>query len=361
MGKPEAKDQNAEDVEAAALAETAPQYLNFRDIRNKFGIDGELPTEQSLFGAKKSPGEQEVDCVEMLAEEESKLEQEILGELQNDPSLTPSDNEEKQSSDDEDGEHRAQDSINVKIKFILFDLGQNTYHKDFKDYRFWMKIAQKKFQEADNDELAIDFLRNGLREVPKSPQLLYNYACANEKVGNYQVAVRFFRFASKLKQNWTDALFGEAVTHFKLRNYTEAEACIVKALKSYKKADAMEEYEVMLYFKAMVYKKLKDYDRAKRDYESLQGVFCHNEGQSILHFVVGLILLPLRESRREKFDYLENTLKLIKHFKKVQPKEKNKVLSNYVNKRTGYLDMEKHKAVLIRLLRNEPFFKRFDV
>ena len=151
------------------------------------------------------------------------------------------------------------------------------------------------------------------------------------------------------------------MTHFKLRNYTEAEACIVKALKSYKKADAMEEYEVMLYFKAMVYKKLKQYARAKRDYESLQGVFCHNEGESILHFVVGLILLPLRESRREKFDYLENTLKLIKHFKKVQPKEKNKVLSNYVNKRTGYLDMEKHKAVLIRLLRNEPFFKRFDV
>ena len=74
-----------------------------------------------------------------------------------------------------------------------------------------------------------------------------------------------------------------------------------------------------------------------------------------------LILLPLRESRREKFDYLENTLKLIKHFKKVQPKEKNKVLSNYVNKRTGYLDMEKHKAVLIKILRNEPFFKRFDI
>ena len=62
-----------------------------------------------------------------------------------------------------------------------------------------MKIAQKKFQEADNDELAIDFLRNGLREIPKNPQLLYNYACANEKIGNYHRAVRFFQFASKLK------------------------------------------------------------------------------------------------------------------------------------------------------------------
>lgn len=117
----------------------------------------------------------------------------------------------------------------------------------------------------------------------------------------------------------------------------------------------------MQYFKAMVYKKLKDYKKAKRDYEGLQKIFCNNEAESILHFIIGLILLPLRESRREKFDYLENLLKLIKHFKRVQPKEKNKVLSNYVDKKTGLLDMEKHKSVIIRLLKNEPFFKRFDI
>lgn len=100
--------------------------------------------------------------------------------------------------------------------------------------------------------------------------MLYNYACANEKSGNYNTALTFFQFASKLKLNWTDALFGEAVTHFKIKNYGEAERCILKALKSYKGTEALENFEVMQYFKAMVYKKLKDYPKAKRDYEALQ-------------------------------------------------------------------------------------------
>ena len=95
-------------------------------------------------------------------------------------------------------------------------MAQNTFHKDFKDYRFWLKIAQKKFQEGNSDDLAIDFLRNGIREIPTNPELLYNYACANEKIGNYQTAIKFFEFASQLKNNWPDALFGEAITHFKL-------------------------------------------------------------------------------------------------------------------------------------------------
>lgn len=33
-----------------------------------------------------------------------------------------------------------------------------------------------------------------------------------------------------MRLNWTDALFGEAVTHFKVQNYKEAEQCITKAL-----------------------------------------------------------------------------------------------------------------------------------
>ena len=164
-----------------------------------------------------------------------------------------------------------------------------------------------------------------------------------------------------MKLNWTDALFGEAVTHFKTQNFVEAERCISKAIDCYNRTDALEDINVMSYFKAMVYKKLKEYKKAKRDYEALQKLFCQNEAEAVLHFVIGLILLPLRESRREKFDYLENLLKLIKHFKRVQPKEKVKVLSNYIDKKTGYLDMEKNKQILIRLLKNEPFFKRFDI
>lgn len=56
------------------------------------------------------------------------------------------------------------------------------------------------------------------------------------------------------------------------------------------------------------------YKNAKRDYDGLQMVFEEDEMKNILHFVIGLILLPVTDSRRKKFDYLENTFTLLKHF-----------------------------------------------
>jgi hypothetical protein len=60
-------------------------------------------------------------------------------------------------------------------------------------------------------------------------EMLYNYAVAHERLGYDEMAVKFFRFASKVKQNWSDALFGEAVTHFKLKRFRDAAKCIEKA------------------------------------------------------------------------------------------------------------------------------------
>ena len=80
------KDLHVEEFEAPAAPWNGPQCLNFRDIRNNFGINhsetSRLPMQQSLFGAKNSADE--VDSVEMHAEEEHILDQQILREMHND-------------------------------------------------------------------------------------------------------------------------------------------------------------------------------------------------------------------------------------------------------------------------------------
>jgi hypothetical protein len=55
------------------------------------------------------------------------------------------------------------------VKFILFDLQGSTFFKDFKDYRFWLTLAQKRMQASGNIEDGMDYIRNGLKELPLCP------------------------------------------------------------------------------------------------------------------------------------------------------------------------------------------------
>lgn len=61
-----------------------------------------------------------------------------------------------------------------------------------------MRLSQK-CSEKTGPQAVIDYLRNGLREYPMSHEMLYNYAVAHERLGYDEMAVKFFRFASKVK------------------------------------------------------------------------------------------------------------------------------------------------------------------
>ena len=87
------------------------------------------------------------------------------------------------------------DAITMRVKAIKFDLSQSTNHKDFKDAVFWMRLAQRRAQSTGSVEAGLDYLRNGLREIPTDHRLIYNYACANEELGEYERAKRFFQYA----------------------------------------------------------------------------------------------------------------------------------------------------------------------
>lgn len=114
----------------------------------------------------------------------------------------------------------------------------------------------------------INYLKNGLRRVPLNPRMLYNFAVANERVGNDVFALLFFKFARMARLNWADAWFGESVVYFKLGMFRDAADSIEAANKCYK-ANCLEDKHVMIYFQAMCYRKLRLYRQAKRDYDNL--------------------------------------------------------------------------------------------
>jgi tetratricopeptide (TPR) repeat protein len=135
------------------------------------------------------------------------------------------------------------------------DLTVSKVYKSFKDYKFWMQQSQIRKVHPTDWESSLDYLASGLRELPLEIKLLYNYACVNEKIGNYQTALQFFDFAMEIRPRWTDALFGKAVTYFKLGHFKQSKKCVKTAIHNYKN-DSFEKLAVMQYFQAMCYKNL---------------------------------------------------------------------------------------------------------
>ena len=222
------------------------------------------------------------------------LRDEIMNVIMNEDPFPTQTSKEEEEQNEEDGPS-VPDDIRIQVKFILFDLQTSTFFKDFKDYRFWLTLAQKRMQASGNIEDGMDYIRNGLKELPLCPELLYNYACANESTGNFPTAVKFFAYAHQVRPRWCDALFGEAVSHFKMQDFKSAKRCIKRAIKSYKN-DSKEKIEVMIYFQAMCYKNLRKYDKAKRDYGSLLAVYNRSEYGKILQHVTAMIILPLQKN-----------------------------------------------------------------
>lgn len=90
---------------------------------------------------------------------------------------------------------------------------------------------------------------------------MYNFACSNERLGNYEKAMRFFQYAQKVKPLWADAIFGEALTHFKLKDFRSAKRCVKLALQTYTEG-SLENKDALKFFKAMCYKNLGKFGKA---------------------------------------------------------------------------------------------------
>ena len=61
---------------------------------------------------------------------------------------------------------------------------------------------------------------------------------------------------------YTDAIFGEAIAHFKLRCFKKSLKCVEKAIESYSEKAKEKEINILLFVRAMCYKNLGMYDEA---------------------------------------------------------------------------------------------------
>lgn len=107
-------------------------------------------------------------------------------------------------------------------------------YKNFKDFKFWLQQSQIRKNHPTDWASALDYLASGLRELPLEIKLLYNYASLNEKLERYDIALQFFDFCLEIRPRWTDALFGKAVTYFKLGEFKKSKKCVKTAIHNYK-------------------------------------------------------------------------------------------------------------------------------
>lgn len=119
---------------------------------------------------------------------------------------------------------------------------------------FWMQRALMCTQEA-KIEAAIDYYKQGLRIQPTCESLLYNLACAFEKLGKRQNTLLWFKYALQLKPRWTDALYGVAVTQFKSGDFNSALEFIERAVETYRQG--LVSLNCMIYLRSMCYKCLE--------------------------------------------------------------------------------------------------------
>ena len=105
----------------------------------------------------------------------------------------------------------------------------NRYYKDFSDYRLWKQLSQKKILSGDMDA-ALDYLRNGIRQIPRNHDLLYNYAVVNEKLGNYHIAIKHFKYGQQVNPENADNYYGEAIAQFKICEFKLARKAIKAAV-----------------------------------------------------------------------------------------------------------------------------------
>ena len=108
--------------------------------------------------------------------------------------------------------------------------------------------------------------------------------------------MRFFQYAQVVKPNWTDAVFGETLAHFKLKQFKEARKCVELALSTYEEGSA-EGRDILKFIRAMCNKNIGNYAEATEQYHDLRKIFGRNEGNKLMSHTLNLILQPLNSSR----------------------------------------------------------------
>ena len=64
----------------------------------------------------------------------------------------------------------------------------------FHDHKYWIRLSQKTLKKTNDFQKYSDILQSGLGFLKTNVCILYNFACASEHSGNYEKALRFFKY-----------------------------------------------------------------------------------------------------------------------------------------------------------------------
>lgn len=168
------------------------------------------------------------------------------------------------------------DNVNIEIKLFKVDMSGIVSYTNMHDHRYWLQQAQQQMKNPEDWDTAIDFYTCGVRFLPLNPQLVYNLGSVYQNLGKFTISRMFYDHCLEIKPRWTEALFGKAVTYFKQGMYNDSRRCVKVAIKNFKN-NSLAEFNHMVYFKAMCYKRLHKFNKARRDYESLSLLFKKGE------------------------------------------------------------------------------------
>jgi tetratricopeptide (TPR) repeat protein len=121
---------------------------------------------------------------------------------------------------------------------------------------------------------------------------IFNLACVYSSLDKHANAKKWFTLASKIKPNSTDAYYGSALSSFKQKSFLEA-FNVLKNMPSTAKSLNLRP-EDLTYFKALCLKKLHNFKKAEEEYVKLQRQFQRTEGQRLVKYIFGIIVLPLQ-------------------------------------------------------------------
>lgn len=156
-------------------------------------------------------------------------------------------------------------------------------------------------QKKDGVEVALDYYLQGVRCNPRGFPCVFNLACVYSQLDRHSNAKKWFNVAIKIQPLSIDSYYGSALSDFKQKRFQEAFNTLENMPQEAQSQNLKA--EDLTYFKALCLKKLFKFKDAEAMYRSLQKQFLKAEGNKLIKYVFGIIVLPLQRERKVSLNF----------------------------------------------------------
>jgi tetratricopeptide (TPR) repeat protein len=154
-------------------------------------------------------------------------------------------------------------------------------------------------QRQKGVDVALDYYLQGVRIDPCHYPCVLNLACVYSQLDKHANASKWFDLARKVNPLSIDAYYGTALSCFKMKQFQQAYNTL-DGMPSEAESETLRP-EDLTYFKALCLKKLYKFKEAEREYKTLGKQFSLTEGNKLIKYIFGVIILPLQRERKVSF------------------------------------------------------------